>query len=656
MSRFNATASVTTTKKPVSIATKTNTFSNGTSNGDASHKDVTYSIKHEIIADTTMIRLVYANWSAGDNDGVNDLTVGGGINVAGVRFIAKFNNGANDLITIKPGGTAVTDPIAVDLKKGDFINSLTFVSVSTLGQTWPYGADMVSGDTMGQGDLRASGSLSASAERAYHPIVILGDGSSSVLLIGDSITAGGGATTMLSSYANRAAIKWGRGVLIGGSSGQEAFSAKALANMKYRMRLAEYATCAVVNYGTNDFFYNRTLQEVKDALLIIGNRLKSYGLKPYICTICPRVTSTDSYATLTNQSPVNSQFAAGLSDRNLLNDWIRTTPAPFVGYIDMADAVESSRNSGKWKVAPAMTADGIHPNNAGHQAMADVLDLVKITAGQIVSVNPNPDITPPAVPTGFTVVAGQESATLSWTNPADLDLYGINIYRDGVRVGATVIGTSKIDTGLTGGTTYSYRISAVDNAGNESALTSPINVTPTAKPVFTPVTDDFNRTASTTTMGNATTGQAWEYLKGVWGITASGRAYAAGGTADSATVVPFGSADATVEATFVISPNNTRLICRATAENAYITVQKGTSKYEMFRRNPGFVAIGDTGVSITPADGDVVKLVCSGSNIKLFVNGIERLSVTETFNQTTGTKHGIGAGSASAEFDNFSIN
>lgn len=47
---------------------------------------------------------------------------------------------------------------------------------------------------------------------------------------------------------------------------------------------------------------------------------------------------------------------------------------PLVGYFETADAVETARNSGKWKVdgtANKYTSDGVHPNALGHQTMAD---------------------------------------------------------------------------------------------------------------------------------------------------------------------------------------------------------------------------------------------------------------------------------------------
>jgi fibronectin type 3 domain-containing protein len=53
------------------------------------------------------------------------------------------------------------------------------------------------------------------------------------------------------------------------------------------------------------------------------------------------------------------------------------------------------------------------------------------------------------------------------------------VYRDGVVV-HTGAGTGFVDTGLSAGTTYTYRVSAYDAAGNESAPSAPLTVVTSA--------------------------------------------------------------------------------------------------------------------------------------------------------------------------------
>jgi len=98
------------------------------------------------------------------------------------------------------------------------------------------------------------------------------------------------------------------------------------------------------------------------------------------------------------------------------------------------------------------------------------------------------DITPPAVPSGLQVIAGNGQVSLSWNANTQVDLSHYQIYRS-TTGGFTPTqsnlidkvdkpDTTFIDTGLTNETRYYYRISAVDNAGNESEFSDEVNATP----------------------------------------------------------------------------------------------------------------------------------------------------------------------------------
>ena len=91
-----------------------------------------------------------------------------------------------------------------------------------------------------------------------------------------------------------------------------------------------------------------------------------------------------------------------------------------------------------------------------------------------------PDTTPPAVPTGLTATAtSSTSVTLTWT--ASSDNVGVTeylVYRNGSLLAARPSGTTFVDTGLTAGTSYSYRVLARDAAGNSSALSATAAATP----------------------------------------------------------------------------------------------------------------------------------------------------------------------------------
>lgn len=88
------------------------------------------------------------------------------------------------------------------------------------------------------------------------------------------------------------------------------------------------------------------------------------------------------------------------------------------------------------------------------------------------------DTTPPSVPQNLQATAISTSQiNLSWSASTDTGgagLAGYRVYRNGsnTALGPTFTGTTYSDTGLSASTAYTYRVTAVDNVGNESAQSS----------------------------------------------------------------------------------------------------------------------------------------------------------------------------------------
>lgn len=83
--------------------------------------------------------------------------------------------------------------------------------------------------------------------------------------------------------------------------------------------------------------------------------------------------------------------------------------------------------------------------------------------------------TPPSVPSTPVAVASDQTVTLNWTDVVDSD-YGLAFYRIYIN-GSTVAGATSPTsdatiTGLTNGTSYTFKVSSVDIWGNESAKSS----------------------------------------------------------------------------------------------------------------------------------------------------------------------------------------
>ncbi|GAA4102880.1 MBG domain-containing protein [Mucilaginibacter panaciglaebae] len=99
------------------------------------------------------------------------------------------------------------------------------------------------------------------------------------------------------------------------------------------------------------------------------------------------------------------------------------------------------------------------------------------------------DKTAPSTPTDLAATHTDQQIVLNWSTNNEADLQGYKIYQ-GTSVNPTTLlttisagTTTYTNTGLMNGSTYYYRISAVDNTGNESTLSA--NVSDAAKGVQT---------------------------------------------------------------------------------------------------------------------------------------------------------------------------
>jgi hypothetical protein len=126
-------------------------------------------------------------------------------------------------------------------------------------------------------------------------------------------------------------------------------------------------------------------------------------------------------------------------------------------------------------------------NNNGYTNLEEWLHAyaAEVEGGTI---PPPSDNEAPTVPAGLTATAISSSQiNLSWSASTDnVGVTGYRIYRDGVQI-ATTSTTSYSDTGLSPLTTYTYTVSAIDLAGNESGQSSQVSAT-TQQPDTTPPT------------------------------------------------------------------------------------------------------------------------------------------------------------------------
>lgn len=99
---------------------------------------------------------------------------------------------------------------------------------------------------------------------------------------------------------------------------------------------------------------------------------------------------------------------------------------------------------------------------------------------------PTPDTTPPSAPDATVATASDASVTVDWADSTAPDLSNYVVQRQTgggawTTVGAPVASVF-IDTYVTNGTSYAYRVTAIDTAGNVSAAGAVVVATPVAPP------------------------------------------------------------------------------------------------------------------------------------------------------------------------------
>lgn len=355
---------------------------------------------HRISVAARSIRFVFnfAQYVAPNNQPAETL-VNGGTEIA-VKASYEYNNSVYPIVfngrrsTAYAAGLLISDPVALDVAAGTLLPVRVYIATAN-GQNFPVSLPVQGPNGTYTGDGYTSGSdvtdvttavVSPQALASYATVAAIvgvpNDPTPVLGVVGDSIPSGqkaasGTSTDYADSFVTRAvagAIPLFRLT----SPGVRLNSIRTLHQSLFP-QLA-YCTDVLVSIGTNDLFDGRTAAQLIADLTWLYDTLLDLGCRVHGATLLPHTTSTDSYATLANQTVYSSAFAAGAgSDRGQVNAWIRSGAGGRQStYIETADAVESARDSGKWAVngsANYLTSDGLHPNSAAHTLMASTIHL-----------------------------------------------------------------------------------------------------------------------------------------------------------------------------------------------------------------------------------------------------------------------------------------
>lgn len=170
------------------------------------------------------------------------------------------------------------------------------------------------------------------------------------------------------------------------------------------------------------------------------------------------------------------------------------------------------------------------------------------------------------------------------------------------------------------------------------------------------VSDSFDRTDNAASLGIAETGQAWTNNAGVMGITSNQAKRQTAVVAVS--TVNAGVSDCTISVDLNVQLN-AGIAFRLSDPSNYLMARIFTTDsllqvYTII--NGAATLIGS--YAFTPTVGHVYNLAvqCNGPSIVVLLDGVERVNVSSTHNQTV-TNHGITVRNSSANdtFDNFKV-
>lgn len=186
----------------------------------------------------------------------------------------------------------------------------------------------------GTGNILASGSGWSSFTTPYQPVVlgrfVTGD-PPTILGLGDSIIASAGdtgtPTSVMGAFSRALFNSDGVTGAIGGFNMGCSGAIGSMwqnANAELGMAYWKYAKHAVEEFGTNEFITPNSDAAAQISCQAIWTAMRSAGIQSIIRTLLtPRCTSTDTFETTANQSPLNASWQSG-GGAWALNDWLPT--------------------------------------------------------------------------------------------------------------------------------------------------------------------------------------------------------------------------------------------------------------------------------------------------------------------------------------------
>ncbi|MCP1937379.1 hypothetical protein J2R95_003174 [Bradyrhizobium japonicum] len=362
----------------------------------APNKQATSRSPHTAMDNITSLKIVLPGWYGQASSTLAETAIGSATTYtasieypAGTMTQVLFSGSATG--TCASGANLVSDFVTVTIPKGArfwvrvfYQNATGLVYISNgidlaNGAAFEYAASGLTDQTM-SGTVSTHAGGTQSNGNSFAPLAIIANTrAESYFLFGDSRVAGSkdayfGPGAGIGSL-ERSVEKFAPCINAGNPGERLDWF---IANHTNRMALAAYCSRAIMAIGIND-----VIASVSDATIAANEQtiLGYFGSKKvYICTMEPSASSTDSWATTANQTPITNNPV-----RILTNTRRRHSATGFAGCIDLADLVEEGRNNGKWQLTPtvygAPTTDGIHGNREVYLHIARSGAITAATVG-----------------------------------------------------------------------------------------------------------------------------------------------------------------------------------------------------------------------------------------------------------------------------------
>ena len=274
---------------------------------------------------------------------------------------AQLYFGGKPGVDVAPNAFATSDPLGFSTVSGKRY-AVSFAATGTV----PGALSDIGGEGLqAPGDLAGSAMLSGTADPAFRGIkwvAVLGPPTTrAVAVLGDSIGAGEASWGVDLRFVDLAQKALGYPVVDASEGGDGVERAQQRISQDV-LPLPGITDC-LVEIGTNDLHAPRDARFVIDGLTAIYKALAQAGLHPWGATILPKGIDPS-----TGRPHLPPEFEAA---RVQVNDFIKATSL-VVGHVDFAAAIADPADPSK-PAEGMLASDGIHPANAGHQAMADAM-------------------------------------------------------------------------------------------------------------------------------------------------------------------------------------------------------------------------------------------------------------------------------------------